>query len=155
MSRHGDIRDAVRNAIAALDLAGVEPANVITRRVPFDRNLSTAAGTLPAVVVCAAGVERENDPMSGGTNTGGYGIGYPVTVAIHESAEGDLDPEKGEGLEWRQQIVDALIHQGLTGVTGVHRLTVEFGQIVDPTLWKDCNLAVGVLTVWAWMQVQT
>ena len=136
MSRHATFRDAVRTKIATLTLTGIDAANIVTRKVPVDRNL-----TLPGIVICAFG--QETFWSEGNSYTS---VGYPVAVVIHEASNQVYTADDTE-LTWRQTIFDAFHKKGGAVVSGAEKVEVECGPIIDLPAWEQANLALSFLTI--------
>lgn len=149
-SRHASIRDGVLRVIKDLNLSGLSADNVLARKVPVDRSLTSTGSTLPAIVVCAYGTETESADAAMGALTDSFG--YPISVVIHE-ASNQVYTADDTALTWREQIVDAFHKRRLlqAAVRGVYKVTVEFGAIIDLNAWQTLNMALSFLTLRAYM----
>ncbi len=85
----------IQGAIRALDLAGIDGANVVIEKMPTDRNQP-----LPAVIIAPA---QEELPRAAGTNDRDD-VTYHVAVALLAADNQDQSANFEQELEWRQKI---------------------------------------------------
>lgn len=151
-SIHYSILTAVRDTVRGLDLVGITDANCAVTLLPLvDRLIKANSLKLPAVVISPVGSEL----MTNATNDGDD-VGYPVTVAIVQSAEAaDLQTNLQKYLYWREAIRAAFSGKRLEGVGTVWTLRVEPAPVVSLDAWINSNLFVSGLIVRAISREQT
>jgi hypothetical protein len=105
---------AVKTAIIALNLPGIGSTGVKLRQLP--RRLD--GDPLPLVIVSPWPAETVQGKLNARDD-----IGYPATVVFFDGANGLLDKNIGQWLDWRHQIAALLRESRIeTGQTGVYRV---------------------------------
>ena len=135
---------AVRDRIAGLNIAGIEQSRVITAKVWTPDVIECLPG-LPGVVIGPP--DRANITDLGGTNVADD-IGYPVQIAFfNEDCQENAETVRYDRNMWiHERLRQGLIHRALEG-TSVFTSRLDSQQIVDPFLWKQRNLWMGVLVI--------
>ncbi len=118
----------LQSTIQGLNLSGLVGSNVAFMKVATDRGRSTAAGTLPAVLIAPL---REQMPRGGGTNSQDD-ITYPFFVGIVAGDNQDQADNYELYLNWRMNIRRAF-HAKQLGPLTVENIAcwVEPGDAVD------------------------
>jgi hypothetical protein len=122
---------AVVTGIEALSLSGITNANIKRQWRPQ----AYPGDTYPLVTVCPAPLGESMPSHLTGTDH----IGYPVLVSIMDNMNQDIDENLQRNLLWRERIIKAFRHQGLSSIAEVLTCEVEFHAIVSPT-WYAKNL---------------
>ena len=134
-SVHYRCATAIQARIQSLGLSGIDPANVIVRKLSSDRGADDGTYSYPMVVVSTLGIDRSEY----GTNKRDT-VGYPVMVAILAADNQDLETNHDKYLLWRQKIRRAFINQALSAVPEIWIVEIEPGPIVNPVAFWDGNL---------------
>lgn len=117
---------AVRNAIVALSLEGIEDADVRKQKLPWDRSKA-----YPGIFVCptteriAPATNRRND------------VGYAVAIAMVRASNQNLTAGMDLFLYWRERIRQALEDQPLSGVDEIYTVTIEPGAVYLPDAFAN------------------
>jgi len=136
---------AVKDRIAALNIAGVKQQKVVTVKVWTPDVIECLPG-MPGVVIGPP--DRANITDVGGTNIHDD-IGYPVQIVFF-SEECETDNEEtvryDRNMLIHERLRRGLIHRALPNTT-VYTSRLESEQIIDPYMWKQRNLFMGILVV--------
>jgi hypothetical protein len=140
--------DAVVTAIQNLSLTGIENAEIVLRKNPWDGDM------LHKGITVSWDTERIDDfDTSEGTNERDM-LGYPCFITIVSGTGRGWADEIGTITTWRQSIRRAFNNKRLAGtdsITGASRVCckVKPGGPAIPKQYLK-NLNVSQLTVWAW-----
>ncbi len=120
--------DAVQDSIQGLDLAQMPPANIVLKKIVYDKDVD-----FPAVFIYPL-PERINPAL--GTNIHDQ-IEYGIGVTIAQKSDDSQTDQFERFLKWRQRIRSKFIHQRLTGVTEVNTCRVEPRDVIHPAGFAD------------------
>lgn len=116
--------DAVLAKLQAITLAGIDPANIVRRKLPWDRRI-----TLPGIVVSPP--RDSEQPVNSGQND----LAYDCLITVVRASNEDLTTNLGAHLTWRETIGDAFQpvagQAALSGVDAVHDVQVIHGPVFD------------------------
>lgn len=128
-----DILEAVQTTIQALNLSGVNDANVVIRTVATERGL-----TFPAVVI--APQRATINPRAGvlGSDDVQYGVLVAFLAADNQSTD-----NTELYTDWATAIMKAFVNKRLTGVASVYTCEALPADAVDRQGW-DNNRLVGL-----------
>jgi hypothetical protein len=112
---------AVRDTIRALGLAGIDAANIVWRKHPWNVGEITAGIFVTPPSETLAPVSNLRDD-----------VGYGVQVTMVQASNQALTTNAGRLLLWREQIRKAFSEKRLTGVSSVYRCKVEPASVFWP-----------------------
>jgi hypothetical protein len=132
------ILTGVLSRIQGLALDGVANANIVIRKVAWDRDTGSGKAYAYPSIQLSPGV-RETINSLAGTNDKDD-IGYPVLVSILDLDNQNQTTNRARNLLWREKIVKAFRNQRLPGVTEVFNCVVEPNAVVHAENWLNQNL---------------
>lgn len=135
VSTHMLCMEAIQTQIRALDLSGLDDANVVIVKLPLADRVKEQAivAAYPAILISPFGQEQM-DPLAG-TNLRDD-IGYPVVCSIVAADNQALQSNLDTYLDWRQSLREEFHNSRLAGaVSTVFNAYVEPGPVVLPSAW--------------------
>ena len=128
--------DAVQVVIRGLELTGLESADVVVRKLPWNRQpLDDGVFIHPVVERYGQGTNARED------------VGYGVMVTMVRASNQNLTSNLDAFLLWRQLISAALRHKPSTlAVTGVYDVIIEPAAVYLPDAFLK-NYDVGAILV--------
>ena len=151
-SIHHAILTQVQVDVRALDLVGLNDEDIQLCAIPLPE--AKYFKRYPAITISPFGAEIIN-PKAG--TAASDDIGYPVQIALIDSAEQDQQTDLELWLEWREDTVDKFIKNRWAAVSElvqVYEIDVEPGIIIDPAAWLQRNLMVSPFGLRVWYRKQ-
>lgn len=139
ISNHYDTLTAIKSKIDGLSLSGLTGGCVIQEVASFQQG-----STLPFISVSPYGPEKLGDELNDRD-----GVYYGVLVAILANKDvSSLETRLG----WRQSIRRKLHNGALSTLSANYNMTVEPGNVIEPTAyWLNKGIVSGFV-VRAWFQ---
>lgn len=154
-STHRLIMEEVQTAIRALDLDGIDDADVVILKDTTSTRIERLDIGIPGVGIMHSG-ESEQYDGEGSTNTYEE-IGYPVLVVFFDNDRVDGEPSQTDQhdkrLYWRERVTMEFLNRPLLANPQVCRCTMDARPVFIPAEWRERSVWISHLLFRFWARV--